>query len=151
AFGYEYTTGSGDEATTHRFAVVQFVSAASLPDLEVYRGWRLRLSRHVRFADERFARAFDVRSPDRDFAHRVVHPGFIAALLDGALGECHLVLERGVFTVWRPGSLRVARVDDMLERLITVLELIPARVWADGRVEPPPIVPRPASAGEPGA
>lgn len=140
-FRYEHTTGSADDPTTHQHSVAQYVSGAEWPDLEVYRGWRLRLSRHIDFDDDRFDQLYDVRSPDRDFAHRFVHPQFMTALLDGALGEYHLALENGVFTLWRARAMRVDHVDEMLAKLITVLELVPAQLWTDGEVFPPLIGP----------
>lgn len=143
AFRYDYTTGSGEDSTTHRHSVVQFPSRAVFPQLEVYSGWRPRLTKDIQFESTQFNKAFDVRGPDERFAFSIVHPRFMAALMDGALGKYHLAIEDGIFTIWRKGTMKVEYVDEMLEMLIDVLQLVPPHVWTDGRVHPPAIGPRP--------
>lgn len=137
AFTYVYTTGSGDDRTTHSHSVVQFESNAGWPALEVYNGWRLRLTKDIQFESDNFNKQFDVRGPDHRFAFDFVHPRFMAALLDGVTAKSNLSLENGVFTLWRKGSMRPNTAEEMLAQLVNVLELVPDHVWHNGQVRPP--------------
>ena len=139
AFTYQYTTRNGENSTTHYHRVVQVPTPAVLPPLQVRSGWRLALTRDIQFESDQFNKDFDVRSPDERFAFRVVHPRFMAALLDGALGSYHYSIENGLFTLWKGGRLGPDQVDEMLGRLVHLIELVPNPVWADAGMAPPAI------------
>ncbi|MGJ3508368.1 hypothetical protein [Enemella sp. A6] len=141
-FTYQYTVSSGKSSTTYHHRVLQIPTAAvHLPMMQIRSGRRLALTKDIQFESDNFNDAFDVRGLDKRFVFKIVHPQFMAALLDGALGQYHYSIENGVFTLWERQRLSPYEVDEMAARLTHLLALVPSHVWADARVAPPPLDP----------
>lgn len=73
---YSYTTGSGDDTTTHHYRVCSLtVPSARFPLTELsHENWATRLVQDIQFEDVEFNHQWRVKSDSPHFAHRVVHP-----------------------------------------------------------------------------
>ena len=147
AFDYRWTTGSGDDSTTHRAAVVALGLPAPLPPLEVGPRGMLRAvwdklsgGPDVVVADAAFTERFHVIAPDPRFAYDVLTPATTALLL------------RSEGISWRTcgpwlvgvasGTLTPPLIEHRLGLLCAVADGIPPLVWQRlGVVPGPPPVP----------
>lgn len=76
AMHYSYTTGSGDDRTTHHYYVCSLaIPYARFPLTELsHENWATRLVRDIQFEDAQFNQQWRVTGESHPFAHRVVHP-----------------------------------------------------------------------------
>lgn len=134
---YTAVTGAGRSRRQVQRTVAQFRTSAKFPQLEIHRGPTANVTTDIQFESAKFNDAFDVRGPDHRFAFDVVHPRFMAALLDGKLGDAHVSFEDGLITVWCEGHVFRAKALSLIERLAYVVQMVPTHVWRDLGAEVP--------------
>jgi hypothetical protein len=133
AFDYQFTTGSGDDATRHAYAVVALHLGVPAPDLAVgptttLRRWVDALTgRDIEIGDPAFDAAFTIHSPAPDFA------------ADLLLSDVREVMRQNPSLAWRitgdsllmirPGAHAPAEIDARLAVMSALLDRVPDRVW----------------------
>ena len=136
---YHFTrrVGLGRSSKTYLRTVAQFRCAARFPSLTLRHGTPPTLRTDLDFESADFNRAYEVLCEDERFAHSVVHPRLMAALLDGPLRQANVSLEAGTVTVWCEDHLMRASGTRLPRQLAHLVGLIPAHVWRDHGAEVP--------------
>ncbi|HSP38132.1 MAG TPA: hypothetical protein VLR26_10295 [Frankiaceae bacterium] len=83
----------------------------------------------VEFESEEFNRRFRVRSDDPRTASDVLHPGLLAALVDGPFFDFRME-SADALSCW-PGRMKLGDVDQRLRFLSSVVDEVPDHVWRD--------------------
>lgn len=136
AFDYRHTTGSGDDTTTHRHAVL----AVHLGDLRqqvprlqvepqgaVGRFFSSLLGNDLSVGDPDFDRAFQVRTESRELALDILTPDVRA--LAATFTDRAWRLEGDSLLVFRRGEHSPDEIDTVLAGAKALLDRIPPPVW----------------------
>jgi hypothetical protein len=145
AFDYRYTTGSGDDATTHTFSVVTMHLgglALPVPMLQVApsRGlgkfFSQLLGHDLALGDPVFDDLFQVRTDSPELAHDVLQPDLRALL--AAYQDRAWRLQGDSLLMFRRGQHSPGEVDAVLASMKAILDRVPPVVWQRlGRGETP--------------
>lgn len=140
-FRYQYTTGSGDDKTTHHYQVLRVqVPGARFPMLSLAReNWATRtFIRDTQFEDAEFNRLWAVHGQNARFTHDIVHPRMMEFLKGLDIPEMeNLWLEGDSVLVSVHGNLAPDAVDGYLRLLTRSVSHIPPFVLnevAQGRL-----------------
>ncbi|WP_370290336.1 hypothetical protein [Nocardioides sp.] len=141
AFDYHWTTGSGDDSTSHGATVLALHLGVHAPELAVgptttLRRWVDGLTgRDIEIGDPAFDQAFTVHSSSPEFARDVL------------LSEVRDVMRAFPTLSWRitgdsilavrPGGAAIALLEQQLQAMSDLLDRIPQHVWDRLRGETP--------------
>jgi hypothetical protein len=140
AFGYRYTTGSGDHTTTTSLSICCVALPGPLPEVVVEPESIVGehapglLREDIDIESEDFNRRFRVHAADRKYASDVLTPRAVDALLSVEPFAWRIIA--GDLLAWSSptdGATLLAR----LRVLSTVAQSIPAFVWRNVGQEPP--------------
>lgn len=140
-FQYQYTTGSGDDRTTHYYQVLRVrIPGARFPMLMLGRENFLTraFGRDTQFENAEFNRRWRVTGSNARFVHDVVHPRMMEFLLGLDVEMENIWFERDSLLVSIPGRLGPEEVDGYLRLLTRSAAQIPPFVLkevAAGRLE----------------
>ena len=135
AFDYSYVVREGKRTRTYEYAVVSLRLPCALPGLHVApEGAFARLGTMLGMEDidlesEEFNRQFRIRCPDPKFAHDVLTPRTMQALLSAGPVEFRFA-DADALGYWL-GNLDPAAMLAEVRMLRTVLDGIPSFVWRD--------------------
>ena len=135
AFDYSYVVRQGKHTKTYEYAVVALGLPCALPELHVApEGVFTRLGTMLGMEDidlesEEFNRQFRVRCPNSKFAHDVITPRTMHALL--SMGPVEIRFEGTDALCYELGELDPVWVLGAVRALQTVLAGIPSFVWRD--------------------
>jgi hypothetical protein len=135
-------SNGGRSRSYRRFSVAILRVGAVLPAVRIERETVFsRLADHVGFRDiefesEEFNRRFDIRSPDRQFAFKLVDGRMIEWLLGGAGGHCFEV--SGPWLLAYSGQVGPEHLPALLSTATAFVAHVPRLVWADygGKASP---------------
>lgn len=135
SFAYVYTTGSGDNRTTHSYHVVALHLPAPLPWLRLSpegfgAGLRRFLGgRDIQFESQVFNDSWWVEGPEGQYPFDVIHPRMMERLMQhDALGR-NICIEGQDIYLWAAGSHEIRHIDFYLNLLLGIVQLIPRHVW----------------------
>lgn len=129
AFDYHYATGSGKHRTSHSFSAVILDPGFPLTPLRVRReSWSDKLAGMLGFNDidfdsAEFSNQYHVSSPDRKWAHDVLHVRTIEALLQGPGHEFQFSNNRAI--VWAQQRLSTEQFEAATDLMSKVIDAIP--------------------------
>jgi hypothetical protein len=142
SFTYRWTTGSGKNRTTHTRHVVALDLPASLPTLQLtpeHLGTavaRFFGGQDIRFEHEEFNAEWRVEATDLRFAHGVVHPRLMEALMRHPARGTSMRVGGASVLSWAYGRTDLTQVIERAAVLCTVVDAIPRHVWQDHGWDP---------------
>jgi hypothetical protein len=123
SFTYRWTTGSGKNRTTHTRHVVAAIA-------------RVLGGQDIRFEHEEFNAEWRVQAADLRFAHGVVHPRLMEALMRRPARGTSLRVGGPSILCWAYGRTDLDQVLARASVLCTVVDAIPRHVWQDHGWDP---------------
>jgi hypothetical protein len=136
-FVHTYTTGSGNDSTTHTFTVTVVDLPGAVPDLMVTKeGFGTKLAKvfggqDIEVGYPPFDMAYRVRSPHEQFARDVLAPPLTKWLAQWEESTSWR-LSGNALVCWRTGGIDTQTLWAQLDWMDTLIELIPGRVWEMG-------------------
>lgn len=131
-FRYQYTTGSGDDTTTHYFQILFVrIRSAKFPRLALsHENWGTRtFVKDIEFEDAEFNRIWHVRGQNPRFVHDVIHPRMMEFLKDGGVPDLStLWLHADQVVLAVKGHLKPEQIDAHLRFLTQFASRIPGFV-----------------------
>ncbi|MEZ4387117.1 MAG: hypothetical protein R3D98_05990 [Candidatus Krumholzibacteriia bacterium] len=137
---YRYTTGSGKNRKTHRYAVVILDAGTPVIPLHIRREHVFdRVGEFfgggdINFESDEFSRRFHVSSSDRKWAYDVIQTAMMDFLL--AADVQHVEFGVAEVAVYRVGPLTGQRCQADVKLVKQIFDLVPAQVLAQLRGEP---------------
>jgi len=140
SFRYSVTTqggGDGSATVTREHHVVAVLLPVSVPPLDIVpEGVGTKIvsalgSRGIRLESADFDRRWRVTSPDRRFAHDVVHPRTMARLLEPDVAEMRFRFVGDALLTFTAGRPRLDTVRWTAARLDEMIDMVPPYVWED--------------------
>jgi hypothetical protein len=128
-FDYHYTTGSGKSRKEHEISFFILFLPRPCPELTIRpAGIFARLAgalgwSDINFESAEFARAFQVRSPDRKFAYDICHPAMMQFLLENR--DLNMEIEKRVLALAFDRRLNPPEIVLNLTRLLQLRALFP--------------------------
>lgn len=134
-FDYQYTTGSGDDRTTHNYLITATQIPRAFPQLVVdLEGVSGRMARRLGFKDielesDAFNKQYKIKCDSRKFAYDVLHPRFMEWMLQ--TNSPGFTIAGPYVVIARPGALSVSSVDGDFAYISTIIDHMPNFVWAN--------------------
>lgn len=134
-FDYQFTTGSGDDQTTHNYVITATQIPRAFPKLVVdLEGASGRLARRLGFKDielesAAFNKQYKIKCDNRKFAYDVLHPRFMEWMLQ--TNSAGFTIAGPYVVIARSGALAESSVDDDFAYISTVIDHMPNFVWAN--------------------
>lgn len=139
AFDYSYTTGSGDDSTSHSCSVMTMHLDCTTPMLQVSpqgsigRFFSGLFGTDFLVGQPGFDDAFRVRTDTPQFALDVLHPGMTALL--ARFQDRGWRLQGDSMLMFRAGRHTPQEIDAVLASMKAILDQVPPPVWARLRGE----------------
>ncbi|WP_084125268.1 hypothetical protein [Demequina sp. NBRC 110054] len=136
-FQYRYTVGRGEDSTTRRWQVtwIDLPTAlpmlAFMPDAALFRMLGGGGLGDVDVESDEFNRRWRVATRERAYAHAVLAPTMIDAMLAPRLSGCVVFVEGRSLVVAQQRVMELADLDLLLDALVAVRDAVPRFVFED--------------------
>ncbi|MEO6957601.1 MAG: DUF3137 domain-containing protein [Antricoccus sp.] len=134
-FDYQFTTGSGDDQTTHNYVITAAQIPRAFPKLVVDpESASGRMARRLGFKDielesETFNKQYKIKCDNRKFAYDVLHPRFMEWMLQ--TNSAGFTIAGPYVVIARYGALTESALDNDFAYISTVIDHMPNFVWAN--------------------